>query len=333
MNRRREVIKDCLKKNKLAIILFVLMSVLDMVVFYLYDVLLEPLVYATLLVFVFLIIYLVVEMFLENHAAKQRARNMANILVTGTDGIDLSTLRDEDYADMIETLSQEVNRLKTDYAEKALADESYYTAWVHQIKTPIAVMKLQLTEDSDAHRILSSELFRIEQYVEMVLDYVRLDSDSNDLVIQEYALDEIIREVLRKYATQFVLRKLKLTYEGTTQKVVTDRKWLGFMLEQLISNAIKYTPQGGISILVEGNRIKVTDTGIGIASEDIPRIFEKGFTGNNGRIGEKSSGLGLFLTKKAAGLLAAKLSCESEVGVGTTFTIELPKENGLVNPS
>ena len=205
---------------------------------------------------------------------------------------------------MIGALSAEINQLQTGFSVKKQADNDYYTAWVHQIKTPIATMKLLLSENSEEHRALSAELFRIEQYVEMVLDYIRLESDVNDLVIKEYALDEMIRESLHKFAPQFILRKLKLAYKPTDQVVVTDKKWLTFILDQLISNAIKYTPEGEIRVSVEGNKVKISDTGIGIAPEDIPRIFEKGYTGANGRIGQKSSGLGLFLSKKAANLLS-----------------------------
>lgn len=325
MRRNGKVLLDCLRKNRMAIVLFVCTQIIETVVFLLYDIMAEPLVYASVIVTVLFLTYLIIDYLFEVHRARTREQAIRNILITSLEGVESNTLRDEDYAEMIETLHQEIDRLRVAYSEKTLADGEYYAAWVHQIKTPIAVMKLQLTEDTPQNRALSAELFRIEQYVEMVLDYMRLDSSSNDLVIREYALDELIREVLRKYASQFVLRKLRLSYEGTDVRVVTDKKWLCFMLEQLIANAIKYTPEGGISIEVEGNCIRICDTGIGIAPEDIPRIFEKGFTGNNGRLGEKSSGLGLFLTQKAANLLAATLQCQSEVGQGTTFSIELPK--------
>ena len=228
---------------------------------------------------------------------------------------------------MLGALTDEINRLQTEFSAKKQADDDYYTAWVHQIKTPIAAMKLMLSEDTEEHKALSAELFRVEQYVGMVLDYIRLESDSNDLVIREYPLDELIREPLRKFAPQFIRRRLKLTYEPTDKTVVTDKKWFIFILEQLISNAVKYTPEGEIKISVEDNIVKISDTGIGIAPEDIPRIFEKGYTGKNGRLGEKSSGLGLFLTKKAADLLAVQISVKSSVGSGSEFSVIMPECN------
>ena len=201
----------------------------------------------------------------------------------------------------------------------------YYTTWVHQIKTPISVMRMILQgEDTPEHKELLSELFRVEQYVEMVLCYFRLDSSSTDFVFREYSLDDIIKQAVRKYASQFVRKRIRLIYEGTSLSVLTDEKWLGFIIEQLLSNAIKYTEKGSVTIEVHADRtLTVTDTGIGIASEDLPRIFEKGFTGYNGRANKKSTGLGLYLCKQAADRLSHKLSAYSVVGKGTTITVDL----------
>lgn len=201
----------------------------------------------------------------------------------------------------------------------------YYTTWVHQIKTPISTMKMILeSEDTDEHRELLAELFRIEQYVEMVLSYLRLGSEHSDYVFKECDLDKIIKQAIHRYAPQFVRRKIRLDYKPTTVKVLTDEKWLLFIIEQILSNSIKYTPQGYVSITVTPYKIlKIADTGIGIAAEDVPRIFEKGFTGYNGRSDKKSTGLGLYLCKKAADRLSYKISVESTPGVGTTISIDL----------
>ena len=201
----------------------------------------------------------------------------------------------------------------------------YYTTWVHQIKTPISVMRMTLEgEDTEEHRELSAELFRIEQYVEMVLSYLRLDSDSSDYVFQEYDLDSIIRQAVHKYAPLFVRKKLRLFYEPVNVKVLTDEKWLLFILEQILSNSIKYTQEGSVSITLTPDKVlNISDTGIGIAPEDLPRIFEKGFTGYNGRSDKKSTGLGLYLCKKAAGRLSHKISVQSKPGAGTVVSIDL----------
>ena len=202
----------------------------------------------------------------------------------------------------------------------------YYAAWVHQIKAPIAVMKILLQQqDTRENRELSAELFRVEQYVEMALSYIRLGEGASDLVIRECDLDEIIRKTVRKYAGQFIRRKIRLVYDGTDMKALTDEKWLSFILEQLLSNAVKYTPEGGTVTIAADRcrRISVTDTGIGIAPEDLPRIFEKGYTGYNGRLDKKSTGIGLYLCRQAADRLGHRLTAASEPGRGSCFTVDL----------
>ena len=203
--------------------------------------------------------------------------------------------------------------------------EDYYATWVHQIKAPIAVMKVLLQqEDTLENRELSAELFRVEQYADMALSYVRLGEGASDLLIQEYALDDIVRKAVRKFAGQFIRRRIRLVYEGTDVRVITDEKWLGFIIEQLLSNAVKYTSEGSVTISVDDRkRLSVTDTGIGISPEDMPRIFEKGYTGYNGRLDKKSTGIGLYLCRMAADKLGHKLAAQSEPGKGSRFTVDL----------
>ena len=193
------------------------------------------------------------------------------------------------------------------------------------IKAPIAVMSLLLQqEDTEQNQQLKAELFRVEQYAEMALSYVRLGEGMKDLVIAQYPLDEIIRKAVRKYAGQFIRKKIRLVYVGTEEIVLTDEKWLSFILEQILSNAVKYTVKGSVTIEVnEKKQLTVSDTGIGIAAEDLPRIFEKGYTGKNGRLDRKSTGIGLYLCKMAADKMGHKLSVESVPGEGSSFTIDL----------
>ena len=201
----------------------------------------------------------------------------------------------------------------------------YYTVWAHQIKTPIASMRLQLqNEDSSLSRRLSADLFRVEQYVEMVLTFLRLDSDSSDYLIREYDLDAIIRSAVKKFAGEFIGRKLKLVYEPVNVKVITDEKWLSFVVEQVLSNALKYTYAGSITITLEPEKkLCIRDTGIGIAPEDLPRIFENGYTGCNGRSDKKASGIGLYLCKRICTNLGHKITAASVVDEGTVICIDL----------
>ena len=237
--------------------------------------------------------------------------------------------------DAVEKLYQEIAAaLKDQMIEMEQKDQSsyremveYYTLWAHQIKTPIAAMRLLLQqEESDRNRELLSELFKIEQYVLMVLQYLRLESESSDLVLKNQSLDDIIRQAVKKYAPLFIRKKLTLVYEPVNCQVLTDEKWLEFVLEQILSNAIKYTKRGSVAIYMDDQVEKtlvIADTGIGIAPEDIPRVFEKGFTGYNGRYDKRSTGIGLYLCRRVLNRLSHTIRIESEPGQGTQVYIDL----------
>lgn len=226
--------------------------------------------------------------------------------------------------EIIERLKNGGMRLNDSMNMKYSDMVDYYTMWVHQIKTPIASMHLILQkEDSEDSRRLRAELFRVEQYVQMVLCFLRLDSDFTDYVIKEYRVDDIIRPAVRRLAPQFIMKKLALEYEQTDVAVLTDEKWLSFVVEQVLSNAVKYTSSGSISIKCDGDRLVISDTGIGIAAEDLPRIFDKGYTGFNGRADRKASGIGLYLCRRICDNLGHSIKVESAAGQGTTITIGL----------
>lgn len=247
------------------------------------------------------------------------------IFVTAKDLPETTTLIEEDYQHLIQRLVRE-NRQRQAAADSMLEDlTSYYTLWVHQIKTPIAAMDLLLQAGPDRATEMEIELQKIAQYVDMVLQYLRLDSTDKDLVLQRCQLDAVVRQTVRKYAKLFILKKIQLVFQETKWEVLSDEKWLCFLLEQLLSNALKYTPEGGkISIFLEGEtNLVIADTGIGIAPEDLPRVFEKGFTGNNGRMDKKATGIGLYLCRRVTNLLGHTISIASEPGVGTQVLLGL----------
>lgn len=232
---------------------------------------------------------------------------------------------DRDYQELIRGLLERQHSWSTGAAQRYGDMVEYYTMWVHQIKTPIAAMRLRLqNEDSDLSRELREELTRIEQYVEMVLVYLRLEEGGSDYVIRETDLDDILRPSVKKFATQFIRKKVNLIYEPLGVTVLTDEKWLAFCIEQVISNAVKYTASGSISIyLKEPRTLCIQDTGIGIAPEDLPRVCEKGYTGYNGRTDKRASGIGLYLCKRICGRLGHRISISSQVGKGTLVEIDL----------
>ena len=247
------------------------------------------------------------------------------IFVTAEDLPETTTLIEEDYQHLIQRLVRE-NRQRQAAADSMLEDlTSYYTLWVHQIKTPIAAMDLLLQAGPDRATEMEIELQKIAQYVDMVLQYLRLDSTAKDLVLQRCQLDAVVRQTVRKYAKLFILKKIQLVFQETKWEVLSDEKWLCCLREQLLSNALKYTPEGGkISIFLEGEtNLVIADTGIGIAPEDLPRVFEKGFTGNNGRMDKKATGIGLYLCRRVTNLLGHTISIVSEPGVGTQVRLGL----------
>ena len=233
--------------------------------------------------------------------------------------------QEQAYQALLLALHTDRQKLKSDMNARYHDMTEYYTVWAHQIKTPIAAIRLALqNEDTPLSRRLTGEVGRVEQYVQMALTYLRLGSDSSDYVIRSCALDDIVRPAVRRFAGEFIQRKIQLNYQMLNYTVITDEKWLGFVVEQVLSNALKYTPQGSVSIYMDPEGVLcIRDTGIGIAPEDLPRVFEKGYTGYNGRSHRKASGLGLYLCREILTRLGHSVSAESQVDHGTTIRIDL----------
>ena len=220
--------------------------------------------------------------------------------------------------------SVEENKNFKDFEEKKSADvKNYLTIWTHQIKSPIFALKLLLKKDEINKIDCEKEIFEIEEYVGNILGYARINADSTDYVFSKYSLDEIIRGVIRKYSIQFIGKNNRVDFFETKKIILTDAKWFSFLLEQIISNAIKYTQNGRVAIYLEKNELVIEDNGIGIMPEDLPRIFDAGYTGYNGRLEKKSTGLGLNLSKNIGKSLRVRLRCESEPKIGTKIYINL----------
>lgn len=231
----------------------------------------------------------------------------------------------------IRTLEKDKKELKIQHQEKQSDLLDYYTLWVHQIKTPIAASKL-LVQDLQEQMLknqLEQELFKIDSYTNLVLQYLRLESFHDDLVVEKENIEDLVKEVVKKYALFFIQQGLGLNLHDLNHTVITDKKWLLVILEQVLSNSLKYTKQGSIEIFFQEDTLYMKDTGLGIQNSDLLRVFERGFSGYNGRLTHQSSGLGLYLSKKIADKLGHELHLHSVVGEGTTVMITF-KEKKLL---
>lgn len=234
-------------------------------------------------------------------------------------------LTEEDYQQMLEDLTVRLRRSQETLDSTRSEMRDYYTLWAHQIKTPLAAMDLILQEeDGEQARELRAQLLQTEQYVEMVLAFVRSTADTTDFLIRRCTLEDLVRPSVRRLAPLFIRKDIHLELGDLSVQVVTDEKWLCFVLEQILSNALKYTPKGGtISITAQSMVLTVRDTGVGIAPEDLPRVWEKGYTGRNGRADKRSTGIGLYLCRKVLSRLGHQIHIASRLGEGTTVTIDL----------
>lgn len=231
----------------------------------------------------------------------------------------------------IRTLEKDKKELKIQHQEKQSDLLDYYTLWVHQIKTPIAASKLlvQDLQEQTFKNQLEQELFKIDSYTNLVLQYLRLESFHDDLVVEKENIEDLVKEVVKKYTLFFIQQGLSLNLHDLNHTVITDKKWFLVILEQVLSNSLKYTKQGSIEIFFQEDTLHMKDTGLGIQNSDLLRVFERGFSGYNGRLTHQSSGLGLYLSKKIADKLGHELHLHSVVGEGTTVMITF-KEKKLL---
>ncbi len=320
-----KVFAQYLKQRWRGIAVAILFCVIFAVTFALYHLPVEAVFYPASICGALGLVLLVIDFrrVLIKHKKLERIRNLTDAMSENFPQIE--GMEDADYQQIIQLLADEQAQFRSATNQRYEEMVDYYTIWAHQIKTPIASMRLTLqNEDSALSRKLSGDLFRIEQYVEMVLMFLRLDSDSTDYMIREHDLDAIVRQAVRKFAGEFITRKIQLVYEPINAAVVTDEKWLSFVIEQVLSNALKYTPSGSITITLKSPKtLCIQDTGMGISPEDLPRIFEKGYTGYHGRADKKASGIGLYLCKRICNNLGHTITARSTVDVGTIIDIDL----------
>lgn len=232
-----------------------------------------------------------------------------------------------DVKDDNERLLNENRNLKSEMLNQKDDLNAYFLMWLHQIKTPMTVSKLLLDKPDDTTNTkLKMQLMYIEQYINMAMNYLKMIDHSTDMDITQVNLDDIIKNLLKKYSLLFIHNHISLEYQSNVTHVISDSQWLTILIEQILSNALKYTENGKIAIqyLEEKHALEIRDTGIGIRSEDIPKIFDRGYSGFNGRMNEKSSGLGLYLARKISERLNIQIEVESKLSKGSIFRLVFP---------
>lgn len=326
------VLLSYLKKRRKIGLLFLGFALIFAIVFYLYSLPLDAVFYATILCLSFSIPWLIYDIY-QYYLRHNLLMSFMNRITVNIDELPKARdLLEQDYQTLLTLLFEDNAKITSNADVRQTEMIDYYTLWVHQIKTPISAMRLLLqTEASLQNSELTTELFKIEQYVEMVLGYLRIENISSDLMLSQYDLSEIVKQAIRKYATIFIGKKITLDFKELDCVVLTDEKWLLFVIEQILSNALKYTTSGTISIYLEAEKtLVIMDSGIGIASDDLPRVFEKGFTGFNGRMDKKSTGIGLYLCKQILDKLSHEVTISSQIDLGTTVRIDLSSVKILI---
>jgi signal transduction histidine kinase len=315
------------------------MAVIFTVVFFLYSVSIQPVLYALELCTVITLLLGVCDycMFYKKHATLQKHEQLQDVYML--DMPESHSIIERDYQSLVNKLIREKARLRDDKLRAMTELKDYYATWAHQIKTPISAitLMLQVLENSSGEvpvKDLRQEIFKVDFYVDAVMNYLRLEDMTSDFHFEKYRLEDIVNKAVKKFAPQFINKHIAIDIVQLAIEVYMDEKWLGFIIEQLLSNSVKYTPTGGCvkiymkeTFNINDRILVIEDNGIGISAEDLPRIMERGFTGYNGRLDKKSSGIGLYLCKKAADKLGITISFASETDKGTKVFIDMTQNH------
>ncbi len=331
----RNIWFDYLRRNFKWLLLYLILIGMMTAIYRLYGLPMGPVIYGLLLGGFCYLLFLFAD--LEHYRKKimhlQYLEQKAAVALSLREENGRLSLLEREYLDIIRRLEERCRHWEETAVSYRKEADRYYVRWSHQIKTPISAMQLLLQEEKPDPEAIRQELFKIEQYVGMALQYQRLEGDSRDLMLEEKDLDSLIRQAVKRVAILFIHRKVSVSIIETGWKVVTDEKWLVFVLEQILTNAAKYTKQGQVTIgpaqeeSAAGKKLLcIRDTGIGIRPEDVPRVFEWGYTGYNGRQDKRATGIGLALCKESMEMLGHDISLTSRVGEGTSVILDFSRE-------
>ncbi|MDG4522462.1 sensor histidine kinase [Streptococcus suis] len=224
------------------------------------------------------------------------------------------------YLNLIEAEKEATREQLLVYKSREEDLQAMVKLWSHQMKVPLAALSLMSQTDNLNQQDVNHQLLRLDNYMANLLNYLKLTNHASDFRFEQVEVREVVVNLVKKYRNQFLQKEISVTINGNWL-LKTDRKWISFALSQIIDNALKYNETGGKVAIELNEGISISDTGIGILAEDIPRLFDEGFTGFNGREHQKATGFGLYLTKRILSQLELGIKVESRVDVGTTVTI------------
>lgn len=238
--------------------------------------------------------------------------------------------KQEKLKEKVVSLEEELFEMKNKQIEYRKDVESYFLTWVHQIKTPITASQLLLerNEPNVANQV-RQEIVQIDNYTRLALSYLKLLNEASDMTITEVNIDDLIKPLIMKYRIHFIEQHTKIHYQSNDDSILTDAQWTSILIEQILNNALKYARGKDIWIDFDSTsqQLSIKDNGIGISQADLPKIFDKGYSGYNGRLNESSSGIGLFIVKHIAQHLNLNVEVTSDLNKGTQFTISFPTQS------
>ena len=305
--------KDFLKENKNLIIIFLIISITYLLVFLAFDIEIFVLLYGFLINLFILTSFLSYKYFRsEEITFEEITKNPSN--------------REKIIIDEFSKLDKKYKNLMISYNNMESDIKDFYGLWIHEIKTPIAENKLILADDLPDHKLLIENNKKIEDYLNILLGFVRFNSKTNDYVFKEVEIESLIKEIIREKSYEFISKKISLDLGDLSFETISDEKWLAFIINQVLNNSLKYTEAGGkIKIFFDNKNLVIEDNGVGVKAADLPRVFEMGYTGENGRKFGAATGLGLYLVKSIGKDLNLDIKIESEEGKFTKIMINFPK--------
>ena len=239
---------------------------------------------------------------------------------------------------IFKVLSRDMHENVKHYKNMQEEYREYIEIWVHEIKTPIASTKLLIENNTnEITRKIDTQMDKIENFVEQVLYYSRSDEVGKDYIIKKTELSQVVKSVVKKNQRDFIGKRISLQLGDLDEIIYSDAKWIEFILNQIVGNAIKYSKGKDDKIKIESKALNnsivltIEDNGVGINERDLSRVFEKGFTGENGRKFGKSTGIGLYLCKKLCYKMGLGLNIESEENKGTKVTVIFPRTENLIH--